>query len=153
MCLRTYRAAPLLALAIAVVPVASLARASDGATPAPSPTATTTSTPQPVDPAITARATEWLHRFQTGDVDKSQMTAEANAAYTNPYLQQTSLWARTLGDPVEPLRFIGRDVLPQTTIYKYAVTYKDGKTAIWDFAINDGKVSYMQLLPGQPLSL
>jgi hypothetical protein len=148
--LRTYGAPLALALAIAVAPVATLAGVGDGATPTPSPTAT--STPQPVDPAITARATEWLHRFQTGDVDRSQMTAEAIAAYTNPYLQQLNSWAKLLGDPIEPLRFTGRDVGAKITIYMYAVTYASNKTAIWDFAMTDGKVAYMQLLPGQPLS-
>jgi hypothetical protein len=148
--LPTFAASLAFALAIAFVPVASLAWASDGATPTPSPTAT--SAPQAVDPAITARATEWLHRFQTGDIDRSQMTAEAIAAYTNPYLQQLNSWAKLLGDPIEPLRFTGRDVRPQITIYMYAVTYASNKTAIWDFAMTDGKVSHMQLLPGQPLS-
>jgi hypothetical protein len=68
----------LAATAASPMPAAS-ASSSASASPAPGPT---------VDPAITAKAKEWLHRFQTGDIDRAQLEPSMSTALTADVVKQ-----------------------------------------------------------------
>jgi hypothetical protein len=56
--------------------------------------------PLPVaDSAITAKAKEWFHRLQTGEIDRSQLDAQVNLQLTDALIRQETAALTALGDP------------------------------------------------------
>lgn len=51
------------------------------------------------DSQITAKAKEWFHRFQTGEIDRSQLDAQVNAQLTDDMVRQETKTLTPLGDP------------------------------------------------------
>lgn len=51
------------------------------------------------DSHITAKAKEWFHRFQTGDIDRSQLDNQVNAQLTDDMIRQETKTLTPLGDP------------------------------------------------------
>ncbi len=92
------------------------------------------------DPKITALAREWTHRLQTGDIDRSKLTAKLSAAIPPPAVP---IFKAQLGALGEPASFIyrGRQAADRTTSYTYRVQFKG---AVLTFIIGvdkDGKIS------------
>ncbi len=124
------------------------------ADPSPTPAATSAATAAPapaatVAPEITARAKEWLHRLQTGDVDRSQLDSKMNAALTPDIIKQVSEQIAPLGDPVSFV-ISGQQSTPSgVTVYVYHVTFKS--SAINEaFALDsDGKIAGIRFVPSQ----
>jgi hypothetical protein len=106
-----------------------------------------TSAPDP-NPDITARAKDWLHRLQAGDIDRSQLDAAVNAAFTPDVVKQTSQQLAALGDPLS-FAFLKQTVSGDVTAYVYQVTFKSG--AIDEiFALDkDGKIAGIRFTAAQ----
>lgn len=51
------------------------------------------------DSHITAKAREWFRRFQTGEIDRSQLDAQVNAQLTDDMIRQETKTLTPLGDP------------------------------------------------------
>ncbi|HYL27509.1 MAG TPA: hypothetical protein VEW74_06710 [Candidatus Nitrosotalea sp.] len=96
-----------------------IAQASPSPSPMPSPT---TAAPAVTDPAVMARAKDWLHQIQTGKVDRSQLTDKMNAELTDATLTSVSAQIGQLGDPTS---FTLTKKLAQgsLTIYVYTATF------------------------------
>lgn|GEM_PF-1843584 len=151
---RFFAVAFIFALGSAVFPTYASAQAAP-ATPAPAASAAASSAPTAVpapaataDPAITARAQEWLHRIQTANLDRSQLTPEADAAFTDSLIKQVAAQVGPLGDPVS-FTFVNSKVVSPNTAYVYKVSFKD--TAFYYiFALAaSGKISGLRLVPAQ----
>jgi hypothetical protein len=143
-------AAPTLALMLGVALSALPARAQ----PVPPPPdsagpAEATAVPLPENRALTKRAKDWLHRVQSGTIDRSQLTQTVNDALTEDIVKQG---VAKLGPLGTPLSFTYRETksFPPNTVYVYTVTFKKS-TMYWFFSTDDaGKISGFQLLPQPP---
>jgi hypothetical protein len=82
------------------------------------------------DPAVTKRAKEWLHRMQTGDIDRSQLEAQMSAALKDDLVKKTATALAPLGEP-------------QSFVYVNTLTNGDITTAVYRLAFPNGKVLWI----------
>jgi len=115
--------------------------------PAASPAAT--GTPIAENPAVTARAKEWLHRTQTGNIDRTQFDAQMNAALTDAKIKQAAAQLAPLGDPTEFAFEKGMKV-GVYTVYIYRVTVPTGIFYWWFGLDADHKIAGMYLRATPP---
>ena len=138
----------LIAPAVAYAQTTSTAAPSSMPSPAASaPEATPAPGPSPTA-AITARAKDWLHRVQTGNVDRSQLSAKMNSAFTDAQVKQVASQTGAFGDPTS-FAFVDSRIVQGVTVYQYRAVFKS-ITATWIFALDsDGKIAGMFLRPAQ----
>jgi len=98
------------------------------------------------DPAVTARAKEWLHRFETDDIDRSQLTATMSTALTPELTAAAQRQFAPLGVP-QSLSFRGKLEDGTSTIYRYLATFPAGTFVILIGIDTNGKISGYRLLP------
>jgi CubicO group peptidase (beta-lactamase class C family) len=99
------------------------------------------------NPAITARAKEWLHRFETNDIDRAQLTDEMSKALTPALTSDVQQQFAPLGTP-KSFVFRGKTMAGTSTIYSYYVTFADiGAAFVVVMGIEDatGKISGYRL--------
>jgi CubicO group peptidase (beta-lactamase class C family) len=100
------------------------------------------------DPDITARAREWLGRLQSGNIDRSQLGAQMNAALTPAVLAQVKRQLSAFGTP-NAFQYAGKTPRGTYTEYDYRVTFAKGVQK-WLFVLGaDRKIAGMRLLPWQ----
>jgi len=96
------------------------------------------------DPKLTLRAKEWLRRFETGDIDRTQLDPEMNHALTGPVVAKTAAQLKPLGEPTD-FTYLYQQKGPAGIGYSYQVTFKDG-TLVWFFAVDSsGKITGLRL--------
>lgn len=81
------------------------------------------------DPKITARLRDWLRRFETGDIDRGQLTDKMSAALTPDLIATTKSQFATLGDP-QTLVYKGSASEAGDTVYTYLADFALGKIRI-----------------------
>ena len=84
-------------------------------------TALTTAAPGE-DAKVTTRMREWLHRFETDDIDRSQLTDAMSKALTPELLVQVETQFAGLGVP-ESLTFRGASASGPFTAYTYVASF------------------------------
>jgi hypothetical protein len=124
------------------------------ADPSPTPAAPTAATAAPapaatVAPEITARAKEWRHRFQTGDVDRSQLDTTMNSALTPEMIQQVSEQLAPLGDPITFTIAGQQATAGGVMVYVYHVTFKTAGINEAFVLDKDGKIAGIRFAPAQ----
>lgn len=109
--------------------------------PSPSPGASASApASQVAGAAVAARAKEWLHRLQAGDIDRSQLTDKMSAALTADTIKQISGQLAPLGDPQSFTPLVQQSV-GDMTAYVYRVAFK-ATTLNFEFVLDkDGKVA------------
>ncbi len=136
----------LLGIVAIVALAASAALAADSPSPAPSSAAS--STASAVDPAIAARAKDWMHRVQTNTLDRSQLDAEMKALVTDDVAKKSADEFGPLGDPTD-FTYVNKKAAADSVAYVFAATFKSG-SLYWIFAVNTaGKISGLRFLPRQ----
>ena len=131
---------PALAAGLASPMPAASASTAASASPAPGPT---------LDPAITAKAKEWLHRFQTGDLDRSQLSSQMNTALTADVVRQLKDELSPLGD-AQSFKITSQQSLGEgITAYVYRVTFKSSSIDEIIAFDGNGKISGFRLTPVQ----
>ena len=75
------------------------------------------------DPRISARAEEWLHRFEVGDIDRSQLDPQFNKGLTSDQLAQLKSTWEVLGTPTSFV-YHGKKFHAGQTAYMYFATFK-----------------------------
>jgi hypothetical protein len=122
------------------------------ASPAASPSSAASASPAPgptVAPTITAKAKEWLHRFQTGDIDRAQLEPSMSAALTADVVKQLKDELSPLGDAqsftITSQQSLGEGI----TAYVYRVAFRS--SSINEIIAFDaqGKISGFRLTPVQ----
>ena len=126
-------------LALSLVPLAAGA--------ATAPTAAPSARPTPSVPAATiARAKGWLHRLQTAEIDRAQLTPKMQAALAPAA-------AKAFAEKIGPFGTI-ETFLPTeehhvegNTAYVFDVGFQNGTSAYFVFETNDisGKISGLNL--------
>lgn len=101
-----------------------------------------------IDPKVTALAEDWLHRIQTGNVDRSQLTSEMSTALTPALVQQVAAQLAPLGDPTA-VSFAGSQAVQGITIYHFVLTFK--AATVNEFLGIDaaGKIAGLRFTPVQ----
>ncbi len=112
-----------------------------------SPAGLTGGSPAPVaDPAVTARALEWLHRLQTGSIDRSQLNGAVNSLLTDTLAKSVAAQVGPLGMPTAFALFDRRSVAG-TTAYMYRATFASS-SLYFVFGLDQaGKISGLRFLP------
>jgi CubicO group peptidase (beta-lactamase class C family) len=99
--------------------------------------------PTPVpgeDPAVTARAKDWLHRLQTGTVDLSQVDDVFAQKLTPDFLAQIQAGLANAGAPTD-WRYLGTQNVPGAVISTYRIRLGD-EQRIWSIGLTpDGKIA------------
>ena len=72
------------------------------------------------DSHITSKAKEWFRRFQTGEIDRSQLDAQVNTQLTDDMVRQETAALMPLGDPAG---------------FTYVRTYAVGGALEYDFLL------------------
>jgi hypothetical protein len=101
-----------------------------------------------VDPKIENAAKDWLHRFQTGNIDYSQMSDRVSAKLTPALAQQIQETLKPLGDPIS-FTYLGSQVVEGINVYGFLVTFKDRQLNEF-FALDaNGKIAGITFKPPQ----
>jgi hypothetical protein len=112
-----------------------------GPSPAPAPAqsaaaASPTAAPNPsTDAAVTARAREWIGRFQSGDIDRSQLTSDLSATLDKTAVAQIKS-VLPKGTP-SAVYIVNKDSASGNNLYIFNVTWPDG-TLQFSFGITAG---------------
>src|SRR5690349_8376677 len=83
------------------------------------------------DSAITAKAKEWFHRLQTGQIDRSQLDAQVNTQLTDAMIRQQTVALTPLGDP---------------TSFTYVRTYPLSDALEYDFMLQFKAARVIELI-------
>ena len=81
--------------------------------------------PPTVDAKILAAAKEWFHRFQTGNIDRSQLNAEVNQQVTAEGVQKEEATLKAFGEPLR-FRFLGSGPLRGAMACYFAIDFHMG---------------------------
>ncbi len=98
------------------------------------------------DPAITARVRDLLNRFETGNIDRSQLDAKMNSLLTPQFVDEVKAQLGALGAP-QQLVYLGKTSAAGSTVYTYRAEFS-AVTFNLIYAVNSsGKVSGFFLKP------
>jgi hypothetical protein len=106
-------------------------------------------TPEP-EPAVERRAREWFHRVQTGDIDRSQLSPEANAALTPAIVDTFKTKLGPLGAP-SSFALFRKEFVEDKAAYVYLAKFPKSKVELdWVFALDKtGRVAGLRLSSAQ----
>jgi len=90
----------------------------------------------------TARATEWLHRLQTGTIDRTQLTPAVDRGLTAAVVTRLANQLGPLGDPVAMKLTETKPPVAGNTPYIFKVDFKNDSTVYFIFVLDpNGKIS------------
>lgn len=98
------------------------------------------------DPAITARVRQAVGWAQTGKFDRSQLTAQMNAALTPAMVAQVAQSLQALGQ-LKSLTYKGKRAASGHTVYVYAAQFASGSLNVFYTLNAQGKISGFLLRP------
>jgi hypothetical protein len=139
-----------LALCAAIFSTAGSAAAAAPPPATATPAATATPSPAPsADPAITARAKSFYHSLATGMLDRSQLSAPANAKMTDQTVKDVAAKLAPMGEPVT-FEYVKSGHQSGSTLYAYLLGFGNGQKLEFVLGIDaQGKVSALALQPAQ----
>lgn len=136
-----FRKARALAVLASLLPLAATAGTfaptpSPPPTPSAAPSATAKPTPPPgSDAAVKARAREWIGRFQTGDIDRSQLTPAFSQALDSTAVGEIKS-VLPKGPPLS-IQLASTSSDSEQNYYIYIVTWKEGSLS-FSFGLTPG---------------
>jgi hypothetical protein len=90
----------------------------------------------------TTRATEWLHRLQTGTIDRTQLIPAVDQGLTPAVVTQVAGQLGPLGDPVAMKLVETKAPVAGNTAYIFKVDFKNDSTVYFIFVLDtSGKIS------------
>ena len=94
-----------------------------------------------VDPKVLALAKEWFHRFQTGNIDRSQLDASSNMELTAQDIREQEAALSALGKPAG-FKFLGSDSIQGDRAYHFLITFAGPDRIVESIALNKwGKIA------------
>lgn len=143
----TRLAAAVALFAACSAPIATVAAPTTPATPLPSASASPMPS-LPSDAAVMARAQEWLHRIQTGRIDRAQLDAQMNALLTADVARRLAAQFGALGQPTS-FTPAGKEIVESNTAYIYRVAF--ATTTLDEIFVLDGSglISGLRFTPAQ----
>ncbi len=98
------------------------------------------------DPVVTARVRDWLNRFETGNIDRSQLDAAMNKLLTPQFVTEVRQQLSILGAP-QRLVFLGKTDSGASTIYNYRAVFSAVSFTIHMAVDGSGRISGFRLAP------
>ena len=98
------------------------------------------------NPAVTARAREWFHRLQTGEIDRSQLTPEMRRGLTADTVATVQARLKAMGT-LRGFTYAGFEVRGDNTAYYYHLTFPSTELRFVFVLEKGGKVSGLWLRP------
>jgi hypothetical protein len=92
------------------------------------------------DARVAARAKEWFHRFRSGNIDRSQLSAESNAGLTDASVQREAAVLRAFGDPTS-FSFLRTYPIGGVIGYDFLWQFKSGRIIEMIAFDDDGKIA------------
>jgi opacity protein-like surface antigen len=133
------RTLALAALAAVIIPnpasAAAVAQPSDGPVSLPI-----------ADSHITAKAKEWFHRLQTGEIDRSQLDAQVNSQLTADVIRDETKALTSLGDPTS-FDYVRTYPLGRALEYDFMLQFKAGRVVELISFDADGKIAGLGFEP------
>lgn len=126
--------------------------ANPGNATASSPGSAATASYPRVDPRVVAKAKEWFHRFQTGDIDRSQLNLQVNEELTPKLISQEAATLKPLGSPLAFV-FVRSEPTGGAIGYDFAIAFKAARVAESIAFDNAGKIAgidFRVFLPSGP---
>jgi hypothetical protein len=105
-----------------------------------SPSPQVTGVDRNVDPTIIVKAKEWFHRFQTGQIDRSQLNAQMNAQLSDAMIAQEAATLRRFGDP-SSFEFIRKYAVGGAMGYDFLLRFSAGRIVEMIAVGADGKIA------------
>ena len=105
-----------------------------------SPSPQVTGVSQRVDPKIVAKAKEWFHRFQTGQIDRSQLNTQVNLQLTSAMIQQEATTLTRFGNPTS-FQFLRTYEISGATAYDFLLEFGAGRIVEMIAFGADGKIA------------
>jgi hypothetical protein len=102
-----------------------------------------TASPAPIpsaDARVAARAKEWFHRFESGDIDRSQLNAETNAELTDANVRRESAVLKAFGAPTG-FSFLRTYPIAGVIGYDFLWQFKSGRIVEMIAFDDDGKIA------------
>ena len=100
------------------------------------------------NPAMLVMAKEWFHRIQSGDIDRSQLTDQMNAALSNAMVKQVAAQVGPMGEPVAFVQ-IRSGERNGSEFYLYQLTFASGSK--WNYLFvyepSTQKISGLRITP------
>jgi D-alanyl-D-alanine carboxypeptidase len=98
------------------------------------------------NPAVTARVRDWLTRFESGNIDRTQLDSQMNKLVTPQLIEQVKQQLGPLGKP-QSLVFLGKTNASGSIIYRYRADFAAMSFTILMEVNGLGKISGFRLLP------
>lgn len=89
----------------------------------------------PEDRAVTARFEAALRGILSGSIDRSQYSAQANAALTPAVVSAARAQLAPLG-AIARVTYLGGQKLPSGALYSYRVVFSNGSAMTWNFGLD-----------------
>jgi hypothetical protein len=102
-----------------------------------------TASPAPIpsaDARVAARAKEWFHRFESANIDRSQLNAETNAELTDANVRRESAVLKAFGDPTG-FSFLRSYPIAGVIGYDFLWQFKSGRIIEMIAVDDDGKIA------------
>jgi hypothetical protein len=110
------------------------------------PSGAPSSAPAQVDPKVTAVAKDWLHRAQTANIDRSQLTDSMSTALTPAIVKQVAAELAPLGDPTA-FTFVESQSVQGIAIYHFVLTFPAGTLNEYIGIDGTGKIAGLRFTP------
>jgi hypothetical protein len=106
-----------------------------------------------VDAKTLALARESFRRFQTGDIDRSQLDAASNLELTANAIRQQEAALSALGEPVA-FKYLGSDVIQGDRAYHFLITFNGPDRIVESIAMDDsGKIAGIDFATYAPTTM
>lgn len=100
------------------------------------------------DSQITAKAKEWFHRLQTGEIDRSQLDAGVNSQLTDRMVHQETEALTPLGDPIS-FAFVRTYPIGGVLEYDFMLRFKAARVIELISFDADGKIAGLGFEPAR----
>jgi hypothetical protein len=111
------------------------------------PAAAATAAPvQPSDSKVTEQVRTEFKAWQTGKIDRTHYSSEANATFTDDAIAQIAEHLKPLGD-IKSMLFTGSTTRLQNNVYNYRVVCEKGDVKVQLALDRTGKVSGISFRP------
>ena len=99
--------------------------------------------------SVQKSALEWFDRMRTGQLDRTQLTADFNAQLTDETVETTSRFLQAHGyvEPPAEAKLVDTRTAGDETLYTVRLSFASGKAANLQISVSgDGKISDISLL-------
>ncbi len=100
------------------------------------------------DARVTAKAKEWFHRLQTGEIDRSQLDAQVNSQLTENVIHHETETLTPLGEPIS-FAFVRTYPVGGALEYDFMVGFKAAKVIELISFDADGKIAGLGFEPAR----